>query len=75
MTMTWTLNVADLAKGDLVPEFSGHVLSITESRRPGTGELGGYLIEVSELTGGTSSWLVPVDHVTVAVLGGSDYTP
>ena len=70
--MTFTLSPADLAVGDFVPELSGHVVSIKESRRPGTGELGGYLIEVAELVGGNSNWLVPTDYILTAVLSGGD---
>ena len=70
--MTFTLGPADLAVGDFVPEFSGHVVSVTESRRPGTDELGGYLIEVAELVGSNSNWLVPTDHMITAVLSGGD---
>ena len=70
--MTFTLSPADLAVGDFVPEFSGHIVSIKESRRPGTGELGGFLVDVAELVGGNTNWLLPTDHMVTAVLSGGD---
>jgi len=68
---TFTLDIEDLAKGDFVPAFNGHVLKITESRRPGTGELRAFLVEVAELTGGSHTELVPVGHRLTAILKDS----
>jgi len=65
---TFTLDIQELQTGDFVPEFSGHVVSIKESRRPGTNELCGFLVEIAELVGPNSTFLVPFDHKVTAVL-------
>jgi len=66
---TFTLDIQDLRRGDFVPELSGHVVSVKESRRPGTNELRGYLVEVAELVGCNTTFMVPFDHKVTAVLG------
>lgn len=57
----------DLIVGDYVPELGGNVVTITESFRPGTGELGCLLVTTAGVAG-DQTHLVGIRQVMLAHL-------
>ena len=49
--MVQNLTALDLVVGDYVPELGGNVVSIRDSVRPGTGEVGGLLVTTAGVAG------------------------
>ena len=65
--MVHNITAQDLIVGDYVPELGGNVVTITESVRPGTGEVAGLFVTTAGVAG-DQTHLVPLGQAFLAHL-------